>query len=406
MRILILVAKRNTKRGTKVRSTYLLHVDMANQYAIDKGHEVFTVNAYKENENDPYCGRDNSKIFSNPTPFIAIAQTLHVDAMICLSTERTLERDAMIKKELESKGITVITNPLEVIQTLSYKENAKKFFFKNGIPTPSGGVFKNRTELEALVKQLGFPLITKRNGFTGGRGNKILKNYDDVNTFINGKHCFGEDIVVEKFVRGMELSMEIVGYNGNYLCMPLIYRGFTDDHPINRWCYIPYNDEKIKKTIDYLALKTAKKLNLCGSAEFDVVWDSNSNSIYVLAVNPRIGGNTLLGGAYTNINISKILIDMADNTWNNNVDFIAADKLSVELDVISNLPKSILGEVYALPTFFECSRHNQNGQCVKVILSGSTDDIMVDINKIKSLGVNSILNDGMEFQNLFPGLKK
>lgn len=51
MRFLMIIAK----RGTKTRSPYLLHVD--------KGYEVFTVNAFKENENDPYCGRDNSKIF-------------------------------------------------------------------------------------------------------------------------------------------------------------------------------------------------------------------------------------------------------------------------------------------------------------------------------------------------------
>lgn len=231
----MLMAKRNTKRGTKKRSTYLLHADMVYQHALDKGHEVYIVNAYQENENDPYCGRSNSKIFSEPNPFIAIAQTLNVDAVVCLSTERTLE----------SKGIAVIANPLEVIKTLSYKENAKKFFLKNGIPTAQGGVFKNRYELETLVNLLGFPLITKRSRFTGGRGNKILKNYADLNAFINGQDCFGEDIVVEKFISGIELSMEIVGNNGSYMCMPLIYKGLTTEHPINRLCYVPYGEEKI-----------------------------------------------------------------------------------------------------------------------------------------------------------------
>ncbi|QWI72985.1 ATP-grasp domain-containing protein (plasmid) [Bacillus mycoides] len=399
MRILMLIAKRNTKRGTTKRSTYLLHVDMAYQYAIDKGHEVFIVNAYKENENDPYCGRNNSNIFSDPNPFIAIAQTLNVDAIVCLSTERTLERDALIKKELESKGITVITNPLEAIKTLSYKENAKRFFLKNGIPTPRGGVFKNRHELEGLVNPLGFPLIIKRSGFTGGRGNTILKNYADLNVFVNGQDCFGEDIVVEKLVSGIELSMEIVGNNGSYLCMPLIYKGITNEHPINRLCYVPYAEEKIKEPINNIALKIAKELHLCGSAELEVVWDLHSNSVHVLEVNPRTSGTTLLGMAYTNISIPATLIDMADNTWNNSLDFVTTDKLSIELDLISNLSKSMIGEVYALPTFFECSRHNKDGQCVKFILSGNTSDVMVDIDTVKSLGVSSRLKDSSLLQN-------
>ncbi|MGG0256894.1 ATP-grasp domain-containing protein [Bacillus toyonensis] len=406
MRILILIAKRNIKRGTKTRSTYLLHVDMANQHAIDKGHEVFTVNAYKENENDPYCGNDNSKIFSDPNPFIAIAQALNVDAIVCLSTERTLERDALIKKELESKGITVITNSLEFIKTLSYKENAKRFFFQNGIPTPKGGIFKNRYDLESLVNQLGFPLITKRNGFTGGRGNKVLKNHADLNAFINGQDCFGEEIIVEKFIYGIELSMEIVGHNGSYLCMPLIYKGCTKEHPINRLCYVSYSNEKIKKSIKKLALKIAKKLNLCGSAELEVIWEPYSNSIYVLEVNPRISGTTLLGEAYTDISIPKNLIDMADNTWNNDLDFVTTNKLSIELDLTPDLPKSKLGEVYALPTFFECSRHNLKGQCVKFILSGNTNNVMADINTIKLMEVSSILKGSINSPHLYLDLEK
>jgi len=56
--------------------------------------------------------------------------------------ERTLERDALIKKELVNKGITVIANPLELIQILSHKEQAKTFFLKNGIPTLQGRFFK------------------------------------------------------------------------------------------------------------------------------------------------------------------------------------------------------------------------------------------------------------------------
>ncbi|HHQ2480890.1 TPA: ATP-grasp domain-containing protein [Bacillus cereus] len=99
--------------------------------------------------------------------------------------------------------------------------------------------------------------------------------------------------------------------------------------------------------IDELALKIVKKLNLCGSAGLKVVLNSN----YVLEVNPRISGTTLLGRAYTDICIPAALIDMADNTWNNNLDLVTVDKLSLELDLIPNLSKSILGEVYAFQYF-------------------------------------------------------
>ncbi|HDR8072388.1 TPA: hypothetical protein QCY71_005496 [Bacillus cereus] len=130
------------------------------------------------------------------------------------------------------------------------------------------------------------------------------------------------------------------------------------------------------------------------------------NSIHVLEVNPRTSGTTLLGMAYTNISIPKTLIDMADNTWNKSLDFFTTDKISIELDLIPELSNSMIGEVYALPTFFECSRHNKDGRCVKFILSGNTSDVMVDIDKIKSQGVSSRLKDSSDVQSLLQSLKK
>ncbi|WP_158236256.1 ATP-grasp domain-containing protein [Bacillus cereus] len=389
MKLLMLFSRKNT---------HLL--DLAYQHAIKKGHEVYTVNTYKEK--NPYEGKSNSKIFSDPNLFIAIAQVLHVDAVVCFSTERTLERDALIKKELENKGITVIANPLEVIKTLAYKEEAKNFFFQNEIPTAQGSVVKNKHELEVLVKSLGFPVITKRSRFSGGKGNKILKDYDDLYAFVNGRNDFGEKIVVEKFVHGIELSMEIVGNNNSYIYMPLIYKGITsinDEHPTERVTYAPYDEGEIKEAIKNIAFKIAKGLNLCGCAELELVWDPHVNAMYVLEMNPRINGNTLMGMAHTNVSIPKVFIDMADNTWNNSLDFVSTDRFSISIDLKPGLSKSVINKVYSLPTFFK-GRFNKEGQCIKFLLSGKTNDVMEDIEKIIALKVSSRLKNNSDFQDL------
>ncbi|MFQ6339865.1 ATP-grasp domain-containing protein [Bacillus sp. AF62] len=391
MKILILFARRNA---------HLL--DIAYQHAINKGHEVYALNTYNERN------KNNSQIFLDPHPFIEIAQVLHVDAVVCFSTERTLERDALIKKELENKGITVIANPLELIKTLAYKEEAKKFFFQNEIPTSQGGVVKNKHELETLVDSLGFPVITKRSRFAGGKGNTLLNNYDDLCTFVNGRNDFGEKIVVEKFINGIELAMEIIGNNNHYICMPLIYKGVTSingDHPTERLTYTPYDEENIQELIRNIALKIARKLKLCGCAELEVVWDSHLNAIYVLEMNPRINGSTLMGMAQTNISIPKTLIDMADNTWNNSLDVVTADRFSLLLDVIPGVSKRILNEVSALPTFFKF-RYNKDGHSIKFVLSGNVNDVMADMEKVIMLKVSSKLKDTSDFQRLAKKIKK
>ncbi|WP_340135783.1 ATP-grasp domain-containing protein [Bacillus cereus] len=391
MKILILFARRNA---------HLL--DIAYQHSLNKGHEVYALNTYNERN------KNNSQIFLDPHPFIEIAQILHVDAVVCFSTERTLERDALIKKELENKGVTVIANPLELIKTLAYKEEAKKFFFQNEIPTSQGGVVKNKHELETLLDSLGFPVITKRSRFAGGKGNTVLNNYDDLCTFVNGRNDFGEKIVVEKFINGIELAMEIIGNNNHYICMPLIYQGVTSingDHPTKRVTYAPYDEEKIQDLIRNIALTIAQKLNLCGCAELELVWDPHLNAIYVLEMNPRINGSTLMGMAHTNISIPKILIDMADNTWNNSLDVVTTDRFSLLLDVIPGLSKRILNEVSTLPTFFKF-RYNKDGQSVQFVLSGNVNEVMADMEQVIMLKVSSNLKDISDFQRLAKNIKK
>ncbi|MGG0257259.1 ATP-grasp domain-containing protein [Bacillus toyonensis] len=393
MKLLILIA---TKRNKQL-------FDMAYQYALGKGYEVFAVNTYKENKDDLSGDRSNPEIFSDPRPFIAIAQILNVDAVVCLSSEKTLERDALIKKELENTGVIVIAQSLETIETLLYKEQAKRYFQNNKIPTSPGGIVKAQHELKELVDLLGFPLVTKRSRGAGGMGNNILENYDDLNIFINGRKYFGEEILVEKFINGIELAIEIVGHNGHYICTPLIYQGktkITGGHPIKNLSYVPYGEAGVRESVENIALKIANELNLCGCAELEIIWEPYSNSIHVLEVNLRTGGNTLLGMAYTNINIPAMLIDMADNTWNNNLDVVTTDKLSVQLDLIPGLSKSVIDKVFSLPTFFKCSKQNKNGQCVKFILSGKKSDIMADIDKIKLLEVSLRLKNSSDLYRL------
>src|SRR5699024_6320121 len=109
--------------------------------------------------------------------------------------------------------------------------------------------------------------------------------------------------------------------------------------------------------------------------------------------------------AYTNISIPKVLIDIADNTWNNSLP-VTTGKISIEIDLISGIPQSVLDEIYALPTFFECSRHTKDGQCVKAILNGNTSSVIADIEKVKSLKVSTRLKDSSDVHFLLQSFKE
>ncbi|MCC2252147.1 ATP-grasp domain-containing protein [Virgibacillus sp. AGTR] len=242
MKILILIATRNT---------HLL--DIAYQHAINKGHEVYTLNTYKDNKNDRYKGVSQFDSFTDPDPFVKVAETLQVDKVVCISAERTLERDALIKQKLETKSIPVVANPLEVIKNLSYKDNSKNYFQRKGVPTASGKVVTSLPDVESHVNQHGYPFIMKKSRFSGGMGNQIIKNNSELNQFLGDNPALDEGMVIEKYVSGVELSMEIVGEPGCYTFMPMVYKGATSVegiHPLKRLRYTPFENQNVVKRVE------------------------------------------------------------------------------------------------------------------------------------------------------------
>ncbi|HHY92044.1 MAG TPA: ATP-grasp domain-containing protein, partial [Firmicutes bacterium] len=51
-----------------------------------------------------------------------------------------------------------------------FEYQAKQLFRDHGIPTPRGRLVKSRTELEAVLPELTFPLVVKAQVLVGGRG--------------------------------------------------------------------------------------------------------------------------------------------------------------------------------------------------------------------------------------------
>lgn len=88
MRVLIVVTSRHSFLS-----------NMTYDYAIKKGFEVFIINGFKH---DDYL-KSTFDFFNNVDSIVNIAISLKVNAVICLSAERVILRDALLKEELEKR---------------------------------------------------------------------------------------------------------------------------------------------------------------------------------------------------------------------------------------------------------------------------------------------------------------
>ena len=102
---------------------------------------------------------------------------------------------------------------------LASKLEGSKIFTKNlcekyKIPTASFGVFKDKKESKKFLDKCKFPIVVKADGLASGKGVYICKNKENalnaVEEVFNGKFGNAEQILIEEFLSGEEMSFFIV----------------------------------------------------------------------------------------------------------------------------------------------------------------------------------------------------
>ena len=107
------------------------------------------------------------------------------------------------------------------------KDFAKAFLTKYKIPTARYRSFDktNLAKASQFLKTLEPPYVIKADGLAAGKGVVILDNIreaaEEVNAIINGKFgAAGQKVVIEQFLKGIELSVFIITDGNSYKLLP------------------------------------------------------------------------------------------------------------------------------------------------------------------------------------------
>jgi phosphoribosylamine--glycine ligase len=125
------------------------------------------------------------------------------------------------------KNIPVIGPTKFAAQLEGSKDFAKAFLVRNNIPTAKYKSFNKATSSEAaeFLKTLSPPYVIKADGLAAGKGVMIIDNLpeaiEEVNSIFNGKFGkAGDKIVIEQFLKGIELSVFIITDGVSYKLLP------------------------------------------------------------------------------------------------------------------------------------------------------------------------------------------
>ena len=161
---------------------------------------------------------------------MATACTVNAIDMILVGPEEPLVKGIydFFKNKPELKNIKVIGPSKAAAQLEGSKAFAKAFMQRHNIPTAAYGEFTADKYLEgvAYIKKQSLPVVLKADGLAAGKGVLICQNHLEACSefeLMLLRSKFGEagkKVVIEEFLKGIELSIFVLTDGENYVLLP------------------------------------------------------------------------------------------------------------------------------------------------------------------------------------------
>ncbi len=197
----------------------------------------------------------------------------------------------------EKHGIKFIGPTAEAMRKMGDKATARKTMIENNVPvTPGTGILKTPQEVKDFAKKAGYPIILKATAGGGGKGMRIVRSDDEVETNMNlcqseAQNFFGNpDVYAEKYLENpRHIEVQILGDQyGN-----VVHLGERDCSIQRRHQKLleeapsPAIDEATRKEMGAAAVRAAKAINYEGAGTCEFLLD-HDGKWYFMEMNTRI----------------------------------------------------------------------------------------------------------------------
>ena len=204
--------------------------------------------------------------------------------------------DGLLQGALELLGLPYTGSGVLASAVAMDKGISKRLFLSGGIPTPRSRLYSRADIADNLVKEIiiefGTPVVVKPATQGSSIGVVIVEKEADLTAAVAGAFEYSEQVLIEEFIRGRELTVailgddqpqalpiiEIVPHSGRYDYQSKYTKGATE-------YIVPARlDEATTSVVQKQALAAFKLLGCRGIGRVDVMLGENQ-SPYVLEVN-------------------------------------------------------------------------------------------------------------------------
>ena len=206
---------------------------------------------------------------------------------------------------LESKNIKVFGPRKKVAQLEGSKIFTKEICEKFNIPTAKFKICKSKEESFKFLSSFNFPLVVKADVLAAGKGVYICQNVDEskaaVNEIFDGKFGRADQVLIEEFLEGDEMSFFIISDGINYKTFNTaqdhkrVGEGDTGKNTGGMGAYSPsslINNDLENKILDKIIEPTLKAISEMNEKYVGFLYAGlmiKNNEPYLIEYNVRMG---------------------------------------------------------------------------------------------------------------------
>jgi acetyl-CoA carboxylase biotin carboxylase subunit len=211
-----------------------------------------------------------------------------------------LSENAGFAARVEQAGLVFIGPSAACIRTMGDKVSAKRAMRKAGVPCvpgPDEALPQEPAAIQAIAREIGYPVIVKAAGGGGGRGMKLVEQVEDLAATMDmasaeAEAAFGDArVYLERYVRsGRHIEVQVLGdgegrvnHLGERDCsVQRRYQKLVEETPA------PHLPPATRAAMHQAATRFAARLSYRGAGTVEFLYDVPRDTFYFLEMNARI----------------------------------------------------------------------------------------------------------------------
>lgn len=269
--------------------------------------------------------------YLNVQRILEVAKQAHVDAIH--PGYGFLSENSYFVRSCREAGITFIGPTPENIDAMGDKLSAKALMVKAGVPIVPGsdGAVDTVEDAVKVTQRIGFPVIIKATAGGGGKGMRVVRKEDELESAFRACQSEGQNyfanktVYIERFINDPKhIEIQVFGdTHGNVV------------HLFERECSVQRRHQKVieeapspsvppevRLKMGAAAVNAAKQIGYIGAGTIEFIFDNSTKEFFFMEMNTRLQVEHPITELTTNVDLVKEQINVA---LGNELSFTQAD---------------------------------------------------------------------------------